>query len=352
MDNSLNGQNQNQASQPMAGQNAYNMQYAPNSQMNQQGMGQIGTPNQMGGYPAQQYPYQNPQMAKPLKQPMDPVKKKKLVIGFSVGGVALALGIAALIIVPILLRIDYSSAYSAIKELKPMVYDIYHSYDCGYVVDNVNSTYTEPKTYNEYIERCKEAYDSSINDSIAKLENTDGVKRNSEINTQFAKFKSEYTALQAGDPDTLASKLALWQARHNFVYAADDLSYSSSSDSEFTTAANYLIDSGNDALKTYGEDWLEKSLAIAAAYRAYRAASWQTSSQLYNDYNNKKKEKDDWVAANKPDINAIAPLNFNDTSKMYSEFTKLYDLIATTYQENYNSGSGDCNEFLGEVYCK
>ena len=102
MDNSLNGQNQNQVSQPMAGQDASNMQYVPNNQMNQQGMGQIGAPNQTGGYPAQQHPYQNPPMAKPPKQPMDPAKKKKLIIGFSVGGVALALGIAALIIVPIL----------------------------------------------------------------------------------------------------------------------------------------------------------------------------------------------------------------------------------------------------------
>lgn len=353
MDNNSNGQNQNQANQPMAEQNMQNMQPMPNDQMNQQGMGQTGVPNQTGGYPTQQYPYQqNPQMAKPPKQPMDPEKKKKLIIGFSAGGAALVLIIAAAIIIPMLLRVDYSSAYNTAKELEPMIYDIYRSYDCEDVVDRVSSTYTEPKTYNEYIEKCKELYSSSISDSITKLENTDGVKRNNEINAQFAKFKSEYTALQPEDSDTLASKLALWQAIHNFVYASHDLKYSSSSDSEFTTVANYLIDSGNDAMKTYGEGWLEKSLAIAAAYRAYQAAPLGSSSQLYDEYSNKKKEKDDWVAANKPDINTVAPLNFNDTSKMYSEFEKLQELIADTYEKNYNSGSGDCSEFLGDVYCE
>ena len=41
----------------------------------------------------------------------------------------------------------------------------------------------------------------------------------------------------------------------------------------------------------------------------------------------------------------------DDTSRIYSEFGKLYDLISKTYAENYNFGSGDCSEILGEVYC-
>lgn len=289
-------------------------------------------------------------MMRPPKQPMDPAKKKKLIIGFSIGGAVLALGIAAAIIIPILLRVDYAPAYATAKELKPKLYDIYYSYNCEYVVDYVDSVYTSTKSYAEYIEGCKEVYSSDTTELVTKLENTDGVKRNNEISTAFAKFKVEYDTLSSDD--SLAAKLDLWQARHNFVYAADDLSYSSSSDAEFTAAANYLINSGNDSLKTYGEGWLERALVVAAAYRAYRAASWQTSSQLYSEYNNKKSELSDWIAANRPDINTVAPLNFDNTSKMYSEFTKLYDLISATYEQNYNSGSGDCTEFLGEVYCE
>lgn len=305
-----------------------------------------GQPYNQQPYP----PYQQP-ILRPPKQPMDPAKKKKIILGVSVGGVVLVLGVAAAIIVPILLRVDYAPAYLIAKELKPKIQDIYHSYDCEYVVDYVDSSYTDLKAYSEYIEGCKKVYDSGTDDLVAKLGDTDGVKRNDEIKNQFAKFNAEYTTASSGTSEDLSIKLDLWQARHNFYYAADDLDYSTSSDSEFTTAANYLINSGNDAMKTYGEGWLERNLEIAAAYRAYRASSWQESSKYYDEYTNKKKEYSDWVAANKPDINTLAPLNFNDTSKMYSEFNSLYDLISQTYALNYNPGSGDCTEFLGQVYC-
>ncbi len=345
--NSLNQPNQPmgqpmQPTQPMSGPQPVGQPPMPNQPMPPMGQQPYGQ-----SYP----PYQQPPMPRPPKQPMDPAKKKKIILWSSIGGAAIALGIAAAIIIPILLRVDYGPAYATAKELKPKILDIYHSYDCEYVVDDVDSSYIDPKTYAEYIEDCKKVYNTSTDDLVAKLGNTDGVKRNDEIKNQFAKFNAEYTAASSGTSADLSSKLDLWQARHNFVYAADDLNYSSSADSEFAAAAKYLTESGNDALKTYGEGWLEKNLAIAAAYRAYDAASWQESSKYYNDYTNKKKEYNDWVAANRPDINTIAPLNFNDTSKMYSEFSTLYDLISQTYALNYNSGSGDCTEFLGQVYC-
>lgn len=304
------------------------------------------------GQPMPPQPMMQPMM-KPPKQPMDPAKKKKIILGFSIGGAVLVLGVIVVIVISILLHVDYGQTYAVAKELKPKIYEIYQSYDCERVVDYVDSTYTNQKTYSEYIEKCKEAYSNSTDELITRLENTDGVKKNEDLKNQFAKFKSEYTALSAGDIETLSAKLDLWQARHNFIYTANDLSYGSSSDSEYTTAANYLINSGNDALKTYGEGWLEKQLAISSAYRAWYNSTYSSGNktQLYNDYNNKKKEKQDWVAANKPDINTVAPLYFDDTSKMYTEFNKLYNMIIETYEKNYNHGSGDCTEFLGEVSC-
>lgn len=326
-----------------------------NNNFNQPMPGQPNPVNQpMPNQPVPPYgqpypPYQQP-MPRPPKQPMDPAKKKKLILGLSIGGVVLALGITAAIVIPILLRVDYGPAYATAKELKPKIYDIYHSYDCEYVVDNVDSTYTTPKQYAEYIEGCKDVYSSNADELVAKLGDTAGVKRDSKIGTQYEKFKSEYTKLSSGDSESLDAKLKLWQARHDFKYAEKDLDYSSS-DSEWKTAYNYLINSGNDTLKTYGENLLQQTLEITAAYRAYRAASWQESSQLLKEYNNKKSEHSDWIAANKPDINDVAPLNFNDTSKMYSEFSTLYDLISQTYALNYNFGSGDCTEFMNMVNC-
>lgn len=350
--NNFNGQMGGQPNMPPNPQPQPNMQpgMQPNMQMNNQ-MGPMSQPMPMqpnmgqGPYPQQ--------MMKPPKKPMDPAKKKKIILIIVIVSLVLIVGIALAIILPIVLRVDYSSTYSTAKELKPKIYDIYSSSSCEDVVDYVTSDYADIKEYSDYIEKCKKVYGSSADDLVTKLENTDGVKRNNEIKAQFDKFKSEYTALSAGDNETLSAKLDLWQARHNFYYTTTELKYGSSSDAEFTRAANYLIESGNDSLKTYGEGWLERSLAISAAYRAWDNTGYFDSnkSQLYNDYNNKKKELSDWAAENKPDINTIAPLNFNDTSKMYSEFGTLYDLITATYEENYNSDSGDCTEFLGEVHC-
>ncbi len=354
--------------------NQQNMQNGmPNMQPNMQGMqqnmgmpmngqsGPMGQPmpmqpgmnpnmnpnmNQMGSYPQQ--------MMRQPKKPMDPRKKKTIILIVSILSGLVVVGIALAIILPIVLKVDYSTAYTTAKELKPKISDIYYGYDCEYVVDYVESEYRDTKTYDGYIEGCKDLYNQETDDLVNQLENADGVKRNDEIKTQFAKFKNEYTALSAGDAEELDRKLELWKARHNFVVAADDLSYSSS-DADFAKAASYLINSGNDALKAYGEGWLEWKKTIAEAYRAYDGASWSDYSNysaLRDTYNNKKKEYEDWLATNKPNISDIAPLNFDDTSKMYNEFDKLYTMISTTYQENYNSGSGDCTEFLGEVYCE
>lgn len=343
--------------------NSSNMQpNMPNMQPGMQGapnnvgmpMGPNGPMNQMGPMgPNMGQPYPQQMMRLP-KQPMDPAKKKQIILIICIVSGLLIVGIALAIILPMVFRVDYSTTYNTAKELQPKIYDIYQSYDCEYVVDYVDSTYTSTKTYDEYINGCKEVYNSETDNLVNKLENTDGVKRNDEIKTQFSKFKNEYAALSAGNVEELEYKLGLWQARHNFIVAADDLSYSSS-DAEFTAAANYLINSGNDTLKTYGEGWLERKLDIATAYRAYDNASWSNYSAyqaLRDTYNNKKNEFSDWLATNKPDINVVAPLNFDDTSKMYSEFNKLDDLIAETYALNYNSGSDDCTEFLGEVYCE
>ena len=343
----------NQPVPPMLDQ-PNNVQPVPNQPMPAQPM--QPTPGQpmaqpMPPYPGQPYPPQ-PMMKSP-KQPMDPAKKKKIILIVSIcSGVAI-LGIVAAIIIPILLRVDYSSAYKTAKELSPKIYDIYHSYDCEYVVDYYNSTYTNTKTYNEYIENCLAVYDNGASDLVTKLGDTDGIKRNTDLKNQYDKFSSEFNALTSGSATNLSSKLDVYKAWHTFVVAVDDLDYRNSSDAEFTAAANYLIESGNDTLKTYGEGWLERQLGVAAAYRAWYNASYSDPnySEYRNAYNNKNTEIKDWIAANKPDIQTLAPLNIDDTSKMNSAFSSLYDMIRATYEKNYNSGSGDCTEFMGEVSC-
>ena len=344
------------ANQPMPNKSKNQQGQMDEQQMGGQTMNGQSNPQMMNGQPMgpnqpmnnampMGQPYPQPMM-KPPKQPMDPAKKKKLILGLSIGGAVLVLGIAAAIIVPILLRVDYGPAYKVAKELKNDIYDIYQDYDCEYVVDYLESTYTTVKTYNDYIEGCKETMKRS--DLVDQLANTEGVKRNSEIQAKFNDFQTLYDSVIPNQED-LEKKLNAYKARHEFVITMDDVSYSSS-DAEITAAANILINSGDDALKTYGEGWVEKYLAAAHAYQDfYNTPGWDSGK--YAIKNNADTERKNWVSANKPDIKSLYPLNVENTSKLYSEYNKLYDLISDTYEKNYNSNSGDCVEFLGEVVC-
>lgn len=327
--------------QPNMPQNApQNM--PPNGPMMQQGM-----PNQMGGYP-QQYPYPNQQMMpRPPKQPMDPAKKKKIIIWSCVGGAAAILGITAAIVIPIILRVDYSTAYNTAKELKPSIYNIYQNSDCENAVEYLDSSYASTKTYNKYVEGCKETFNQSVAELVDKLGATEGVSRNGDINAQFEAFRTTYNSI-APDAQGLQDKLEIYSAYHNFVSAASNIG-SKSADSEITAAANYLINSSNDTLKTYGEGWLEKYIAYAHAYQSYTNNGYKTSD--YNLQKTAEKELKEWISTNKPDIKSTYQLNFDNTPKVKSEFDKLYELIRKTYAENYYYDNGDCTEILTEVIC-
>ena len=156
-------------------------QMGPNMQMGPMGPN-MGPANQNMGpmNPNMGQPY--PQQAmRPPKQPMDPAKKKLIIIIVSVVSGLVVIGIALAIILPMVLRVDYATAYNTAKELKPKIYDIYQSYDCEYVVDEVDYSWVSVKTYDEYVEECKKIYNAGTDDLVNQLENTDGVKRNEEI---------------------------------------------------------------------------------------------------------------------------------------------------------------------------
>lgn len=284
------------------------------------------------------------------KQPMNPATKKKIILGCVIGAVVIVALIIIGIVVAIVSHVDYGETYRAAKDLKEDVGDLYTAYDCERVVSSVNSDWTSESNYNKYIEACKDATDG-IDDKIEALEKTAGIRKDSKLSTAFEKFKKEYSAV-IPDADELNEKLELYKTWHSYVVAVDDLS-ASDTDAKIQSAANILINSGNDAFKTYGEGWLEKTMDYVRAYRAYQNSSYSDSnrSTLRDDMYAKQTAQREWIAENKPDITELAPLNFSDTTKMYNAYRDFYELVTATYEEHYNSGSGDCSELRGIVYC-
>lgn len=334
-----------------------NQQIPNQPQQPQPPVGNQQIPNQpyppvppQGPYP--QYP-PVAQPPRPPKQPMDPKKKKAIITWSLVAGGVVVLGIAALILVPIIFRVDYSTAYHAVNELEEKIDAISSNYDCGYILDYYDSKYTDQKTFSSYITNCKNTM-SGTEELVNKLAETDGVKRNQEISTQFEKVKS-LIAQVVPNADDLSEKLKFYEVWHNYdlAFGSDGIKYTAP-DSSFQKAANVLIESGIDSLKTYGEGWLESVLKVAHAYQAYDNASYFDSnkSSLRKEYEDRLTEFKDYKTKNLPNIETLAPLKFNDTTKMVDEFNKLDNLITETYEKNYSKNSGDCLEFLGEIICE
>lgn len=284
------------------------------------------------------------------KQPMDPVKKKRIIRGVVFGVAVIVVLTVGVVAVMVLTKVDYGEAYMVAKELKPEVSAVYQNTDCSRVIEYVDSTYLKPADYNKYTDNCLSA-GSEIDGLLEKLGETAGVKRNKEIKAQFEKFSEGVNAVLP-NREELEAKLGLYKAWHEYEYLRSDVEYTSPDSTVQATAAP-LVNSGNATLKAYGEGWQASVLGVTQAYREYNNLSYSdpNKSSARVKYQDLLADHNNWVAENKPDIKQLGGLNFDNSAKMYSEWTKLYNLIRDAYKENYNRGSGDCSELFGEVYC-
>lgn len=286
----------------------------------------------------------------PAKAPTNPKTKKIIILVSIIAGSIVILAVLAIILLPIILRVDYSESYNTAKELNEKINKLAYSSDCSSVTSYYDSGYTSNKTFNAYAENCL-AVTEGLADLVEKLGTTDGVRRNSDIQNVYNGFKAAFDKL-AIDSSSLASKLDTYKTWHAFVVADYDLD-ELSNDSSYNTAGNILVESSNETLKEYGTKWLEYALAYARAYRAYYNASYgdKDYSEKRDLMKNKREEFENFVSSNEPDIESIAPINMENSEAVATRFADLYRGIANTYAKNYNKGSGDCEEFMNEVYC-
>ena len=287
----------------------------------------------------------------PPKQPMDSAKKKKIILGVSLGVGGLVVLIVAIVVISIVSKVDYGETYRLTQKLEDKVDELAYNYGCKNVVSYVTSDSTSVSTYDGYASECLETM-SGMDELLKQVRESAGVKRNKDLQGMFESFETELGKILPDQKD-LAERLELYKAWHKFSVLVDDLS-TSSSDAEVQTAANALIESGNEILKKYGEGWLEKTLAYTNAYQVYYNTSYSASnkSELRVAMENAKTAQSDYSRANKPDIKALGGLNFDDAASMKKAFTTFSKELADLYEENYNYGSGDCTEFFGEVVCE
>ena len=281
---------------------------------------------------------------------LDKKVKRRLIIGGSLGVVAF-IGII-LMVVLMANRIDYSTAYKTAKELKTEVQAMKSDYDCDKVVDYVESTYTTMRTYNDYVEGCKDLGETA-GELTTALGKTDGVVKDEVINRYYNTFVTAFNEATSGG-EKLNATLQDYAVWHNWTLSAYELDSWDQTDADLSSAAKILTSSSNELFATYGEGWLPLKQAVAKAYREYYASNIlaDNRTELYNAMVEAQKAFTNWDAENKPNIKEELPLERPDMANMVSKFEEMYNMIKDSYQKHYNSGSGDCTETLSAVVCE
>lgn len=293
-----------------------------------------------------------PQPVVPPKKPMDPKTKKMIIIICSAVGGLLILGIAALIILPIILKVDYEQTYDLAESANDIRYDIQNSDSCGGVTSYVNSSYQTESTYEKYVSECKGDL-AAFKESIEKLAGSSGVQRDDDIKKEWEEFKTSYDAAMPAY-EKLIDVYSDW---HTFVAgwseATDDSDWwDSMSESKVQSLTSALTSSDIAAFKKYGEGfasarWKQISArqAYQTAYEAYYDASYSSPNKtaLRNDMNAKyevyrgaERDFQDYVK-NVPDVKSMEDLVGVDLDKSDNQFlTKfgdVYSEISAKYME-------------------
>lgn len=315
-------------------------------------------------------PVAAPVAAAPAAEPKPKKSKTGLVIVIVILLIVIAGGVAAVFLIPMLSKIDYSPAYRRAKEIAPKIQEFSTKQsDCYNVVSYVESESTNLEEYEGYINNCKNSFsDKSMNIAVENLGETDGVKRNKDIKTLYDDFNAAYQeVINAGD--NIDQKLTAYKAIHEFIrtkrymFEKDEYKVPATMDSY----AKILIDTEIDELVEFANTWKEKVTAFAEA----DAKRTKVKNEIIDgskswfivlDYDKDERYKEadatreaarkdfiNYQNTNLPKAKDLFPIEIADRQGLISKFESLRELINTTYQENYNKESGDCNVFLDTV---
>ena len=306
----------------------------------------------------------------PAAEPAQKKSKAGLVIVIVILLIAIAGGVTAAFLIPMLTKIDYSSAYRRSKEISAKIQDFSTKQsDCYNVVSYVEKDNVSLETYEGYINNCKNSFaDKSLNIAVENLGETDGVKRNKDIKTLYDDFNNAYQeVVNAGD--NIETKLIAYKAIHEFIRSKRNM-FELGEYKQSATMDSYvkiLTDTGIDELVTFANTWKEKVTALAEA-DAHQAdvkkeiIDGSTSWFIVIEYDQDERYKEAAAAreaarkdfinyqnSNLPKANDLFPIEVADKEGLIDKFESLRELLRTTYQEHYNKDSGDCTVILDTV---
>lgn len=267
-------------------------------------------------------------------KPMSP-KTKKMIIIFSIVGVAVAAIVVCLIIfLPMLFGVDW-------KETKEAAEDFYKannsiSSECSDAMSYVSSTYTSKSDYDKYVSKCSDAMNGYI-EAADKIGETSGVKRNDAIKKKYEAFKKDYDEAKP----IISGIGELLSAEHEVVLGADEISdmddVSSLDDSSIEDLVKPLRNVSSDGVKDIANtmaDKVEEYLKIVVKYqKAYK--KWYDTSYSDPNYNT---VRDEYYAARDAYYDADLDMDMSEVTDKLGGLDdtaeELYNTIRSEYKKN------------------
>lgn len=311
-----------------------NMQYGAN-------------PNMQGfnyGY-GQQQPYVPPQAA-PNKPPMDPKKKKKiLIIVFGIIGFSVVALIGLIVLIRIN-KISYRDAYKISSEIKEAISDIDYG-SCQNVVERVSNRYISEEYYEESVEKCEKALSGELSEKIKKLGETAAIRRDKELAKAYNEFKSKNQPL-SGNTKNVSQALKEYKAWHKHIRKDID---SESTDEDVEEAISDIKNSRHEKIRKYAIGWKEKVMEFLKTARAYK------NETDYKKYAEKRAARDDaraklsdYKKVNTPNLKELEPISMVTRTSILNKYNALHKEIAKKYEENYDGSGSDCVKWFNGRY--
>lgn len=258
--------------------------------------------------------------------------KTGLFIGLGVGIVAIIGIVAAAILIPQTMTPDYNIMFDSASNLSDELSNYFYSSACNDVRRNVDNYYSVTNDeYTEFINQCGQDAEN-LYAAIVKFEAESGVGRDQEISELYQRFKKLFDE-KAPAKDKLENTLKIHEAVHRFAVEMDkiDDDYESMPDpSEFKKVAAILIESGDEALKTFAEGLSER-------YDTLYKASQELLNVNYSDPNYQSVHDAYWDAS-------------DDFSDFYYEQSDIIDDIDYPLADSFSDDEeGDVMDAFNDL---
>lgn len=286
----------------------------PNSQLNQ----------------SETHPTSNPIPIPENSTPHSTPKPKKtstpLIIGLTVGGVALIGIIVTLVVAFLGNKIDYAATYEAFKPLESSMDDLDYGscYDVNHDFDDSDITTSE---YSESISSCVKEFSAiaSATDDFAK---SSGAKKDETIKSAFDSFKSALDSVYSAKD--FASQLALYNTYHEFFLTiTNSESNADSLESAIIASAKLFQDTNNSALTEFANGFRERGLAYVNIIKSY-----QNGSASYSDVYDKMEEFTDYIEDSAPEVSDVSGLDFEKVNDLEDAYSKLSEAVHDAYYDH------------------